>query len=187
LKKIAVLFSGAGSNLAYILDNLHRKEGIEVALTLTNVPTANGIRYAEAHGVPLEIVDSKGFSSREEFDSMVVDIVKQYGVELVVLAGFMRILTPVFTEQVSAINLHPSLLPRHKGMKAIERSYDDEHPEGGVSVHWVTSELDGGEIILQKSVAKEQKSFEEYEAAIKTIEKIALSEAIKKVLNPNVI
>jgi phosphoribosylglycinamide formyltransferase-1 len=95
----------------------------------------------------------------------------------------MRILTPVFTEQVKSINLHPSLLPRHKGLKAIERSYKDEYPTGGVSVHWVTSELDGGEIILQKEVAKSELSYEEYYAEVRAIEKAALEEAIREILH----
>jgi len=90
----------------------------------------------------------------------------------------MRILTPYFTDNLKAINLHPSLLPRHKGLRAIERSYEDEHKDGGVSVHFVTSELDGGEIILQKSVKKQGLTFDEYYNIIRTIEKEALKEAI---------
>ena len=105
-----------------------------------------------------------------------------YKPDLTVLAGFMRILTSEFTDNVKSINLHPSLLPLHKGLMAIERSYEDENEEGGVSVHWVTSELDGGGIILQKEIEKESKDFETYEAEIKVIEKEALVEAIKKVL-----
>lgn len=94
----------------------------------------------------------------------------------------MRILTPIFTDNIRSINLHPSLLPRHKGLQAIERSYEDTYETGGVSVHWVTSELDGGEIILQKEIIKAGKSFEEYNAEVRTIEKIALCEGIIKIL-----
>ncbi|HSR73643.1 MAG TPA: formyltransferase family protein, partial [Sulfurovum sp.] len=96
--------------------------------------------------------------------------------------GFMRILTPVFTEQIKSINLHPSLLPRHKGMKAIEKSYHDPYPSGGVSVHYVTSELDGGEVILQKEVSKEGFTFEAFDEKVRSIEKEALEEAIREVL-----
>ena len=181
MKKIAVLFSGTGSNLDYILKYLHGKK-LEVVVALTNRPEAGGIAFAKAHGIPLEIIDSKSFQSREAFDHEVVSALAYYAPDLTVLAGFMRILTPVFTDTIKAINLHPSLLPLHKGMMAIERSYEDEHEEGGVSVHWVTSELDGGEVILQKVVQKENKSFEQYEQEIKTIEKIALSEAIERLL-----
>lgn len=181
MKKIAVLFSGTGSNLAYILEHLHKKS-VEVVVALTNNPDAEGIAFVKAYNIPLEIIDSKSFSSREAFDDEVVHAVRYYKPDLTVLAGFMRILTPHFTENIKSINLHPSLLPLHKGMYAIERSYEDENEVGGVSVHWVTSELDGGEVILQKQVAKEDKDFETYEAEIRVIEKLALVEGIQQVL-----
>lgn len=182
MDKIAVLFSGRGSNFAHIVENLHGK-ACEVAVALTNNPDAEGIAIAQKHHIPLEIIDSKSYENRELFDAEVVKTLNNYNPKLTVLAGFMRILTPVFTEQIKAINLHPSLLPRHKGLKAIERSYEDEFPEGGVSVHHVSSELDGGELILQKSLSKEGLSFEEYDTKIRIIEKEALAEAIKQLLN----
>lgn len=181
MKKIAVLFSGTGSNLAYILTHLHG-QSVEVVVALTNNPNAGGIAFAQEHNIPVEIIDSKTFKNREAFDAEVVHALHYYKPALTVLAGFMRILTPTFTESVKAINLHPSLLPLHKGLMAIERSYEDENEEGGVTVHWVTSELDGGEVILQKEVAKENKDFETYEREIKVIEKIALTEGILKAL-----
>ena len=181
MKKIAVLFSGAGTNLSYILEHLHGKE-VEVVVAVTNRPKAGGITFAKEHGIPLEVVDSTTFKSREAFDAELVHLLHYYQPDLTVLAGFMRILTPTFTEEIKAINLHPSLLPRHKGLMAIERSYEDENEEGGVSVHWVTSELDGGEVILQKVVEKASKDFDHYEAEIKRVEKIALVEGIQKVL-----
>ncbi len=181
MKKIAVLFSGTGSNLKYILEHLHKKE-LEVVVAITNRPNAGGVAFAKEHNIPLEIIDSKAFKTREEFDQELVHALHYYKPDLTVLAGFMRILTPVFTNEIKAINLHPSLLPLHKGMMAIERSYEDENEEGGVSVHWVNSELDGGKIILQKIVQKANKSFEEYEAEVKRVEKLALCEAIIEVL-----
>jgi len=181
MKKIAVLFSGTGTNLKYILENLHRKE-LEVVVALTNRPDAGGIVFAQEHNIPFEIIDSCLFASREAFDSELVHALHYYKPDLTVLAGFMRILTPTFTDNIRAINLHPSLLPLHKGMMAIERSYDDENEMGGVSIHWVSSELDGGEVILQKEIQKEVKSFEEYEAEVKIIEKEALVEGILAVL-----
>ena len=181
-KKIAVLFSGKGSNFAHIVNTLHH-EGFEVVVALTNNPNAGGIKVAKEASIPLEVIDSKEYESRESFDAVVVERLKQYGPELTVLAGFMRILTPVFTEQIKSINLHPSLLPRHKGLKAIEKSYQDEHSNGGVSVHYVTSELDGGEVILQKEIAKGGLSFEAYDEKVRSIEKDALVEAIRKILS----
>jgi len=181
MKKIAVLFSGAGSNFAHIVNTLHH-QGYEVSVALTNNPQAQGIEIAKSNAIPLEIIDSKTFESREAFDQAVVERLKHYRPDITVLAGFMRILTPVFTEQIKAINLHPSLLPRHKGLNAIERSYEDEYSTGGVSVHWVSSELDGGEVILQKEVAKAGLSLEVYDAEVRALEKIALEEAIRKIL-----
>ena len=180
-KKIAVLFSGKGSNFAHIVKCLHKQE-FEVVIALTNNPNAGGIEVANAASIPLEIIDPKAYESREAFDTVVVERLQQYSPDLTVLAGFMRILTPVFTEQIKSINLHPSLLPRHKGLKAIEKSYEDEHSHGGVSIHYVSSELDGGEVILQKEVSKEGLSFEVYDEKVRSIEKDALEEAIRKVL-----
>ncbi len=181
-KKIAVLFSGKGSNFAHIVKHLHRQE-FEVVVALTNNPSAEGIQVAKTASIPLEIIDSKAYGSREVFDSLVVERLQQYNPDLTILAGFMRILTPVFTDQIKSINLHPSLLPRHKGLKAIEKSYEDAFPEGGVSVHYVSSELDGGEVILQKEVSKEGLSFEAYDEKVRSIEKDTLAEAIRIVLN----
>jgi len=180
-KKIAVLFSGKGSNFAHIVNTLHQKE-CDVVVALTNNPNAEGIKVAEEASIPLEIIDSKAYESRESFDTVVVERLQQYSPELTVLAGFMRILTPLFTEQIKSINLHPSLLPRHKGLNAIEKSYEDQHTHGGVSVHYVTSELDGGEVILQKEVAKEGLDLEAYDAKVRRVEKEALEEAIRIVL-----
>lgn len=181
-KKIAVLFSGRGSNFAYIVNTLHHK-GFEVVVALTNNPNAQGIDIAKSASIPLEIIDPKAYKSREAFDAAVVKRLEQYAPDLTVLAGFMRILTPVFTEQIKSINLHPSLLPRHKGLKAIEKSYEDGYSHGGVSVHYVSSELDGGEVILQKEIAKEGLSFEAYDVKVRSMEKEALAEAIKVVLS----
>lgn len=180
-KKIAVLFSGKGSNFAHIVKRLHKQE-FEVVVALTNNPNAEGIEVAKIASIPLEIIDPKAYESREAFDAVVVERLQQYSPDLTVLAGFMRILTPVFTEQITSINLHPSLLPRHKGLKAIEKSYEDEHSHGGASIHYVSFELDGGEVILQKEIAKEGLSFQEYDEKVRSIEKDALVEAIRKIL-----
>ncbi len=182
MKKIAVLFSGKGSNFSYIVNTLHL-EGFEVVIALTNNPNAEGIKVAKEASIPLEVIDSKAYGSREAFDAVVVECLEQYNPDLTVLAGFMRILTSVFTDQIKSINLHPSLLPRHKGLKAIEKSYEDEHSHGGVSVHYVSSELDGGEVILQKEIAKEGLDFEAYDKKVRSVEKEALVEAIRVVLS----
>lgn len=186
-KKIAVLFSGGGSNLEAILEGLHGKvfgeTRIEVALTLTNKANAGGIAKAAKYGLKSVVIEHVNFTSREEFDAAVVEEIKHANVDLTVLAGFMRILTPVFTSQVRAINLHPSLLPLFKGAHAIKESFESDMKVGGVSVHWVSEELDGGKIIAQRAFEKSAgMSLEEFEAKIHAIEHEVLPETIVQIL-----
>jgi phosphoribosylglycinamide formyltransferase-1 len=101
------------------------------------------------------------------------------------MAGFMRILSEVFTDNVRAINLHPSLLPLFKGTRAIERSFESDEPRGGVSVHWVTGELDGGAVILQEAFAKTpDETLERFTEKIRAIEYEILPRAVCEILNP---
>lgn len=169
--------------MAHIVKQMHHKT-LEVVMVLTNNPNARGIIIAQRYNIPLVIANPKDFESRESYDKSIVESLQKHHPDLTILAGFMRILTPVFTARIKAINLHPSLLPRHKGLRAIEKSYRDTFDEGGVSVHWVSPELDGGVIVLQKSISKKGLSFVQYEAKIKKIEKEALVEAIQKTLKP---
>jgi phosphoribosylglycinamide formyltransferase len=186
-KKIAVLFSGGGSNLEAILERLHGKvfgeTKIEVALTLTNKANAGGIEKAAKYGLKSVVIEHVNFTSREEFDAAVVEEIKRANVDLTVLAGFMRILTPIFTSQVRAINLHPSLLPLFKGAHAIKESFESDMKVGGVSVHWVSEELDGGKIIAQRAFEKSARmDLEEFEAKIHAIEHEILPETIVQIL-----
>ncbi|MDY0122240.1 MAG: phosphoribosylglycinamide formyltransferase [Sulfurimonas sp.] len=182
MKKIVLLFSGEGSNAQNIVKELHNKE-CEVVCGITNKKDAPGIVKLEALDVECRILEHTSFASREAFDAELVALIKSYEPDLVVLSGFMRILTEVFTSQVQSINLHPSLLPKYKGAKAIEQSYESGDKECGVSVHWVNSELDGGKIILQKSfVRQEGESYESFVAKIKALEYEIMPEAIRKVL-----
>ena len=186
-KKIAVLFSGGGSNLEAILERLHGKvfgeTRIEVALTLTNKANAGGIAKAAKFGLKSVILNHKDFASREKFDAALVREIEKSGAELTVLAGFMRILTPVFTRQIRAINLHPSLLPLFKGAHAIKESFESDMKVGGVSVHWVSEELDGGAIIAQRAFEKSAgMSFEAYEAKIHEIEHELLPQVVVEIL-----
>ena len=179
---IVILFSGEGSNLEYLARVIH-KQKLTIVATITNNPNAGGIAISEQYGIPCHIIDSKGFDSREEFDTKLVEQISIYNPDLVVLAGFMRILTPIFTSEVKAINLHPSLLPRHKGLHAIEKSYDDEYLEGGVTVHYVSSELDGGDTIIQREIPKATLSKGEYKQRVLSLEKEVLADAINMVLD----
>ncbi|WP_169777859.1 phosphoribosylglycinamide formyltransferase [Campylobacter curvus] len=186
-KKIAVLFSGSGSNLEAILSQLHGKifNGVrlEVVLTLTNKADAYGIERARKYGLTSVVIENKNFASREEFDAALVSEIKKYDVDLVVLAGFMRILSEIFTSQIRAINLHPSILPLFKGAHAIKESFASDMQIGGVSVHWVSAELDGGKIIAQRAFEREDGMNEqEWEAKIHAIEHEILPQSIVKIL-----
>ena len=187
VKKIAVLFSGSGSNLQSILDKLHGKIfddiKIEVVLTLTNKPNAYGIQRAAKFGLTSVVIDNKNFVSRQDFDKKVVEEIKKSGAELTVLAGFMRILTPFFCDNIKAINLHPSILPLFKGAHAIDESFDSDMQVGGVSVHWVSAELDGGKIIAQQTFQQENKTRDEWEAKIHEIEHELLPKTIVEILS----
>lgn len=187
VKKIAVLFSGSGSNLQAILEKIHGKifngTRIEVALCISNKADAGGILRAKNFGLETIVIENKNFSSREEFDAALVECIKRANVDLVVLAGFMRILTSVFTSQIRAINLHPSILPLFKGAHAIDESFASDMQVGGVSVHWVSEELDGGKLIVQRAFEREKDmDLDAWEAKIHAIEHELLPEAIVKIL-----
>lgn len=186
VKNIAVLFSGSGSNLQAILEKVHGKifKGIKinVALLICNNPDAKGIDRAKKFGLDTVVINHKDYSSREEFDKAVVDEINKYSIDLTILAGFMRILTPIFTDNIKAINLHPSILPLFKGAHAINDSFYSDMQVGGVSVHWVSSELDAGEIIAQKSFARKDKTLQEWEEKIHKIEHKLLPKTIIKIL-----
>lgn len=179
MKKIVVLFSGEGKNLHNIIDKLHGTV-CEVSCAITNKADAPGLQ-----GLPIksEVLEHTKFSSREEYDEELVKLIKSYEPDLVVLAGFMRILTPVFTKNIKSINLHPSLLPKYKGGNAIEESYKSGDKECGISVHWVSEELDGGEVIEQQSFLRaENETIESFYKKIKELEYELLPKNISKIL-----
>lgn len=186
VKNIAILFSGSGSNLQAILEQIHGKvfKGvrINVALLICNNPDAKGIKRAKKFGLDTAVIDHRDYPTREKFDQALVYEIKKHDIDLSVLAGFMRILTPVFTDNIKAINLHPSLLPLFKGANAIDESYNSDMKVGGVSIHWVSSELDAGEIIAQKSFPRKNRSKEQWERKIHKIEHKLLPKTIIKLL-----
>jgi len=182
MKRIVILFSGEGTNAQNIIEKLHKVE-CEVVCGITNKKEAKGLDRLKKLSIKTQILEHTDFDSREEFDENLVKLIESYKPDLVVLSGFMRILTDVFTKNIKAINLHPSLLPKFKGSRAIERSFESDDNECGVSVHYVNSELDGGDIILQQRFTKQQTdTFESFSAKIKTIEFEIMPKAIQKVL-----
>lgn len=183
LKKIVILFSGEGSNLENLIKKLHKKS-ITVVATITNNPNAKGIQKSKNLGVDTIVINHKEFKSREEFDTKLVEIIQGLEVELTVLAGFMRILTPIFTDQIKAINIHPSLLPLFKGANALERSFDSQMKVGGVSVHYVVTEIDAGEIIAQKCFDKSGMDFDRFKKSIQECEYEIFPKAVISSLTP---
>ncbi len=165
-----------------IIQKLHKKSLI-VVKTITNNPNAKGIEKSKSYGIDVLVLDHREFKSREEYDKALIAKIKELGADLVVLAGFMRILTKVFTRNLKAINIHPSLLPLYKGKDALRRSFEGDEKLAGVTTHFVSDELDGGEIIMQKSFDKGGMSFEEFKEKIHECEYEIFSKTILKVLS----
>jgi len=181
LKKIVILFSGEGTNMEVLIQKLHNKT-LQVVKVITNNPDANGINKAKALGIDTLVIDHKKYESREDYDKELVKVIQELKIDLVVLAGFMRILTPIFTKQIKAINIHPSLLPLYKGANALQKSFDGDEKEAGVTTHLVSQELDSGEIIMQKSFDKSSLSFDEFKAKIHDCEYDIFARSIIKIL-----
>ncbi len=155
LPRIVVLVSGSGSNLQALIDAVsERRIRGRIAAVLSNNPQAYGLERARRAGIPTEVVDHRDFPSREAFDRALAERIDRYRPDLVILAGFMRILTPDFVRhyQGRMLNIHPSLLPKYRGLDTHARALAAGEREHGVSVHFVTPELDGGPVIAQARV-----------------------------------
>lgn len=148
---VVVLISGSGSNLQALIDSLGEDNPTCIRAVISNRAEAFGLQRAGAAGIPTHVVQHKDFSDREAFDAALKTIIDEYSPHLVLLAGFMRILTPGFVRhyQGRLLNIHPSLLPKHKGLDTHRRALDAGDSEHGCSVHFVTEELDGGPVALQ--------------------------------------
>lgn len=159
MKNIVILVSGGGSNMAAILraaqrDHWRRLYGAEVAAVVSNRPDAGALAIAREQGVATEVVDHKQFASREAFDEALARVIDARQPALVVLAGFMRILTPAFVARYQGrlLNIHPSLLPAFPGLHTHQRALDAGCRFAGATVHQVTAELDFGPILAQAVV-----------------------------------
>ncbi len=153
--RIVVLISGGGTNLQAIIDACKQENyGGEVVAVVSNKADAYGLTRAQDADIATAVLSHKDFDSREDYDSALITEINNYQPDLVVLAGFMRILTPKFvqTYQGRLINIHPSLLPKYQGLHTHQRAIDAGDSEHGVSVHFVTEELDGGPVVLQAKV-----------------------------------
>lgn len=153
--RVVVLISGSGSNLQALIDGQQRGQlPIDIVAVISNRPAVRGLLRAEHAGIPAEVLDHTRYDSREAFDTALQECIDHYRPELVVLAGFMRILTPTFTCHYEGrmLNIHPSLLPKYQGLHTHQRALDAGESEHGVTVHFVTAELDGGPPAVQARV-----------------------------------
>jgi phosphoribosylglycinamide formyltransferase-1 len=155
LKTLGVLVSGRGSNLQAILDAIRDgRLAARVGIVLSNIATAQGLERARRAGVPTEVLSHKDFPSREEYDQALVDRLRAHGVDLVCLAGFMRLLSPLFVRAFPGriLNVHPSLLPSFPGLNAQRQALEHGVKVTGATVHLVDEDLDHGPILLQSAV-----------------------------------
>jgi phosphoribosylglycinamide formyltransferase-1 len=155
LSRITVLISGRGSNLAALIGaaNAGRIEGA-VTQVISNRPDAGGLEYARRHGIATKVVDHRAFATRDAFDDALAVAIDQGEPDLVVLAGFMRILGVPFVQRYAGrmLNIHPSLLPAYPGTQTHKRALADRATRHGCTVHFVTPDVDGGPIVAQADV-----------------------------------
>jgi phosphoribosylglycinamide formyltransferase-1 len=156
--RVLVLISGSGSNLQAIIDYARRTNSCyEICSVISNRPDVAGLERAANAGIDTVTIDHKTFPDRESFDQALAECIEGFHPDLVVLAGFMRILSPGFVRRFRGqlINIHPSLLPRYPGLNTHQRAIEAGDSEAGCTVHFVTEELDGGPPIIQSAVAIE--------------------------------
>ncbi len=151
---LVVLISGSGSNLQAIIDNTKNDPAVEIKAVISNKAGVLGLERATHAGIETGVLDHTAYPDRESYDQALGDLIESYQPELVVLAGFMRILTPAFVARFHGrmLNIHPSLLPNYRGLHTHRRVLEAGDKEHGASVHFVTEELDGGPLILQAQV-----------------------------------
>ncbi|TAL93976.1 MAG: phosphoribosylglycinamide formyltransferase [Paraburkholderia sp.] len=155
MKKLVILISGRGSNMEAIVRACSREHWpAEVAAVIANRPDAAGLAFAASQGIATVVVDHRQFPDREAFDAALSAEIDRFSPDLLVLAGFMRVLTPGFVDRYAGrmLNVHPSLLPSFAGLKTHQQALDAGVRLHGASVHFVTSQLDHGPIVIQSAV-----------------------------------
>ena len=154
-RNLGVLISGRGSNLKSIIDAIDQKRlDASIAVVISNIATATGLAHARQAGIETLVISHKDYASREAYDHVVVKALKDRDVGLVCLAGFMRVLSPVFVDAFPnrILNIHPSLLPKYAGLRPQQQALDDGATVSGATVHFVNAELDAGPIVARREV-----------------------------------
>ncbi|WP_029934282.1 phosphoribosylglycinamide formyltransferase [Thiomicrospira pelophila] len=150
--RVVVLISGNGSNLQALIDRQNQADcAYQIVKVISNKADAFGLERAKQHLIEVDTVPHQSFDDRETFEQALIHSIDQAQPGLVVLAGFMRILTPLFTQHYVGrmLNIHPSLLPKYPGLQTHQRALDAGDKQHGLSIHFVTDELDGGPVVLQ--------------------------------------
>jgi phosphoribosylglycinamide formyltransferase-1 len=179
---VAVLASGTGTNLQALLDRVHGRDGVEIVAVASDKPDAPALQRARDAGVPVEVFPASSYSARAERDSALAGWLAGRDVELVVLAGYMQLLSPEFLARFErrVINVHPALLPAFPGLRAVEQALEYGVKVFGVSVHFVDEGVDSGPVILQRALElPDSGSAEEVLAQLHPIEHQLLSEAVR--------
>ena len=159
--KAVILISGNGSNLQSIIDHADRIN-LQISAVISNNKNAFGLKRAESVNINTHFIDSNIFITKEAFDRELISIIDRLDVELIILAGYMKILSPIFIHHFSGkiLNIHPSLLPKYPGLNTHKRAINAFEKHHGASVHFVTEELDGGPVISQEIVNIDSKDTE---------------------------
>ena len=181
----AVLISGNGSNLQALIDAAQQPDyPAEITLVISNKADAYGITRAEHAGITVRIINHKDYASREAFDMAMDAVLREHAIQLVCLAGFMRVLSDKFVRlwEGRMLNIHPSLLPKYKGLNTHARAIAAGDTEHGATVHWVIAELDAGEAIVQGSIPiLADDTPEHLQQRVHVLEHQLYPEALKKV------
>lgn len=187
---LVVLISGNGSNLQAIIDQINAgKLNARISAVISNINHAYGLSRASVAGIPTIVIEHTQFETRDEFDNALMKTIDQHAPDLVVLAGFMRILTNKFVNHYlgKLINIHPSLLPKYQGLDTHNRAIAAGDKEHGASVHYVTPELDSGPVILQTTVpVLEEDTPEILQQRVHKAEHLLYPEAIRRIINGHI-
>ena len=179
---IAVLISGTGTNLQALIDSVHQHDGIEIVAVASSRADALGLERARQAGIETAVFSANDYPSREQRDSELAAWLKERNTQLIVMAGFMELLTPLLLNQFPTriINVHPALLPAFPGVRAIERQLEHGVKVGGVTVHFVDAGMDTGPIVLQEAIdVPYTRSQTEFESWLHKIEHRLLPKAVR--------